>query len=136
MDEPGIVQSDELTDATIVVRGDVMMPSAIARRAQRDFVRLRYYGLSVFAVLPPLLTISDLVAVAPLPHPALQRSTVGRIRAAGFAVTRTFHWPHCTIDLGAEATESVATRLIAAFDPPEPRPEQGGFGEESHGHTH
>src|SRR5919106_2459051 len=33
-----------------------------------------------------------------------------------FRVYRTGQWPHCTIDLGDDPTEDVASALIAAFD--------------------
>lgn len=62
------------------------------------------------------------MALSVIPHVVLQKSTVARIRAAGFAVVRTGRWPHCTIDLGDEPDNARVAELIAAFDPPEPTP--------------
>jgi hypothetical protein len=108
---------------TVVIRGDVMIPADLSTRALRDYVRLHYYGLSVFAILLPLMTVAQTVTYVGLSFPVVQLSTVGRVRAAGFGIERTFSWPHCTIDVGADSSESVMLRLVQAFDPPEPIPE-------------
>jgi hypothetical protein len=121
---PGLGPVDDtLTSDTVVIRGDIMIAADLTTRATNDQRRLGYYGLSVVAVLKPLLTVAETVAYFNLAFPLIQLSTVGRIRAAGFSIERTFRWPHCTIDVGADPSESVMLRLIDAFDPAEPRPE-------------
>jgi hypothetical protein len=69
--------------------------------------------------------VADLVGLSDLPYDVLQRSTVAEIQAAGFIIRRTGKWPHCTIDLGVDADEDAAARLIAAFAPPEASPRTG-----------
>jgi hypothetical protein len=118
----GLVDNTLTTD-TVVIRGDVMVAVNLTARAMKDFARLHYYGLSVMAILRPLVTVGQTVAYTGLSFPMVQLSTVARVRAAGFGIERTFSWPHCTIDIGADPSESVMLRLIDAFDPPEPIPE-------------
>jgi hypothetical protein len=83
---------------------------------------LSLYGVSAAAASSAGTTVAELVSEFGLPHPTLRRSTVGRIRDAGFAVYRTGRRPHCTIDLGPDPGEDDALRLIEAFDIDESTP--------------
>lgn len=118
----------DLEPDAIVVRGGVMSVESVRRRVLKDSARLRRrtgirYGLSAAADSIPL---SELVARAPIPHPELQKTTVRRLREAGFTIEPTFAYPHCTINLGGELTDEVVRNLIEAFDPPEERPTANG----------
>jgi hypothetical protein len=119
--------SDTLAEDTVVLRGDVMVPADLSTRASHDREILHYYGLSVAAVLLPHTTVAETMTYVRMPYPMVQLSTVGRVRAAGFTIARTFRWPHCTIDVGDDLSDSVMLRLIEAFDAPEPRPPEARF---------
>jgi hypothetical protein len=96
-----------------------MEPDKVLRRALRDRGRLGRPGISVFAGHPES-TIAELLVDAAIPHGQYRRSTVGRIRAAGFEVRRTGSWPHCTVYLTDAADEAQAQALVDCFDEPEP----------------
>jgi hypothetical protein len=120
IDKPSDELSEALPDGAIVIRGGRMDPRRLLRRAARDRERLGRFGISGFGATSAKMTLEELIRRAGMPHPELQRSTVGRIREAGFKIERTGRWPHCTIDLGEAPDEETTARLIAAFDPPEP----------------
>ena len=103
-----------------MVRGGGLRIGALRGRAIKDLDRLGYFGISVFA--DDQASVQDLVEAGPVPHARLQRSTAGRIRAAGFDIEPTFDWPHCTVKLGDRLTDDVLRQLIVTFDPPEDSP--------------
>ena len=120
--QPGESHAVDLPDGAIVVRGGHKTPAQLLARARKDYPRLNAYGLSAFAGWTPTITLAEVIEASELAYPEVQTSTVGRIRAAGFRIERTFKWPHCTIDLGEDPTENTAARLAEQFDPPVPRP--------------
>lgn len=117
---------DDLPDDAVVIRGGPMTVANVIRRARKDQERLGFLGISAFAGASAAMTTAELVELGEVPHAVLNRSTVGRIKAAGFSIRRSGKWPHCTIDLGAGAGEDASARLVAAFDRPEPTPRTGG----------
>lgn len=116
---------DDLPDNATVIRGGPMTAANVIRRARKDQWRLGLLGISAFAGSSPETTVAELVELGEIPHAVLNRSTVGRIREVGFVIRRFGRWPHCTIDLGDDADEDAAARLVAAFDQPEPTPKTG-----------
>ncbi len=120
------MHSDDLPDEAIVVRGGHKTATQILIRARKDHRRLGYYGISAFAGWTSETSLAEVVEASGLLFDVVQTSTVGRLRAAGFGIQRTFMWPHCTIDLGEDPTDDDAARLAALFGPPVPNPGLGG----------
>lgn len=116
---------DDLPDDAVVIRGGPMTAANVIRRARKDRERLGLFGVSAFAGSSSETTVAELVERGEIPHAVLNRSTVGRIRSAGFVIRRFGRWPHCTIDLGDDADEDASARLVAAFDQPELTPRTG-----------
>lgn len=113
---------EDLPDEAIVVRGGHKNAAQILRRATKDRGRLGTYGISAFAGWTPETTLAEVVGASGLVFDVVQTSTVGRLRAAGFEIARSFRWPHCTIDLGDDPTEDTAARLVGLFNSPVANP--------------
>jgi hypothetical protein len=123
MTEPADEQ--DLPDAALVVRGGQMSVRRVQRKARAARPALDgVAGISVAAATASDMTLVALIRAGGIPHDEIQKSTVGRLRAAGFRLFRTGRWPHCTIDLGQEPIKDAASRLIRAFDAPEANPEK------------
>lgn len=98
-----------------------MRLSDLAKNAERTFVATGRHGLSAWsrtgatmgelACLVPTLRVRRLVS----------KTTVGRLRAAGFEVEPTGPPDHCTIWLPDAGKSSLAS-VEAAFDSPEDNP--------------
>jgi hypothetical protein len=88
------------------------------------FRKSGYYGVSAFS-LPGLTADEIAVAVGTrwLPHGQLRKSSVLRLRAAGFDELIPVPPPDGHIDIKVEApTESVLSMLALLFDSPQPNP--------------
>jgi hypothetical protein len=117
------IPTDDLPDDALIVRGGTMVAKRVLRKARLAKPHLNgVAGISVAAASTREMTLRELIGAGEIPHHRVQRSTCGRIRAAGFRPFRTGKWPHCTIDLGPDPTNDAADRLIAAFDAPEANP--------------
>lgn len=113
-----------MLDAAFVVRGGTLDVDRVCRRARLDSQHPRMTGRLGISAAVAIRgeTVDELISVSGIRHGKLQRSSAGRIRAAGCTVYRTGAYPHCTIDLGAEPIEDAAIRLLDAFDRPERNP--------------
>lgn len=106
-------------DAIVIIRGGLLAHDSIVRTATTSFERHGFYGVSVFAAIG--MTIEELVGRTPElgadRYKQLRRSTVGELRAAGFALLPTLEWPHFDIVL-PDVEESTLDRLVACFSEP------------------
>jgi hypothetical protein len=91
------LRSEEPPDDTVViVRGGEMKSDYVRRSAAQSFDEFGFYGVSVFAALD--LDVSELCAAEPMlaRYGRVRTSTVGRLRALGFALVATLQRPHLT----------------------------------------
>src|SRR5438105_355429 len=98
-----------------------LKPEMVVRTATRSMNAFGFFGVSVFLALDQsaaeLCRSLDQLSR----YRQVRRSTVARLRAAGFALLATGGRPHFDIVL-ADLDEETLARLDAAFDPPESNP--------------
>lgn len=110
-------------DIVVVVRGGMngLDPATVTRTAARSLDAMGFLGVSVFLALDQTVealcgSLDELVR-----YRQVRMSTVGAVRAAGFAFLATGDRPHFDIVL-PDLDASTLARLDAAFAPPEPNP--------------
>jgi hypothetical protein len=110
-------------DAVVVIRGGAnsLSAEALERSAERNRVAFGFLGLSVF-----LADAADVAEVCRSVdelqrYGQIRRSTVARLRTAGFALLATGDAPHFDIVL-PDLAPATHGRLVACFDDPEPNP--------------
>ena len=110
-------------DAVAVVRGGMngLDPTTVTRTATRSLDAMGFLGVSVFLALDQTVgelcgSLDELVR-----YRQVRMSTVGAVRAAGFAFLATGDRPHFDIVL-PDLDAATLARLDAAFAPPEPNP--------------
>jgi hypothetical protein len=108
-------------DAVVVVRGGLMNSGYVRESATDTFEEYGIFALSVFLTLDR--TFAELCGAEPFlsRYRQVRRSTVARVRAAGFALLPTLGRLHYNVVL-PDATDRTLERLDSAFDPPEPNP--------------
>ena len=114
---------DPPDDATTVIRGGEqgIAPDTLRRTATRSFDEFGFYGISVFVALDGSVAelCRDVDAIRR--YGRIRRSTVGRLRRAGFPLIATGRRPHFDIVL-PDLTDDTLGRLADCFDPAEPNP--------------
>jgi hypothetical protein len=110
-------------EAVVVVRGGMngLDPATVTRTASRSLDAMGFLGVSVFLALDQTVgqlcgSLDELVR-----YRQVRMSTVGAVRAAGFAFLATGDRPHFDIVL-PDLDRATLARLDAAFAPPEPNP--------------
>ncbi len=114
---------DPPADAVVVVRGGMngLDPATVTRTASRSLDAMGFLGVSVFLALDQSAgelcgSLDEIVR-----YRQVRMSTVGAVRAAGFALLATGDRPHFDIVLPDLDAPTLA-RLDTAFAPPEPNP--------------
>ena len=114
---------DPPAHAVVVVRGgrNGLDPMTVTRTATRSLDAMGFLGVSVFLALDGTVaelcnSLNELAR-----YRQVRRSTVGVVRAAGFAFLATGDRPHFDIVL-PDLDASTLARLDAAFAAPEPNP--------------
>ena len=98
------------------------MPSKYIRESATDtYEEYGIFAVSVFLVLDG--TFDELCREDPflVRYGQVRRSTVARVRTAGFALLPTLDRPHYDVVL-PDLTDGTLVRLDSVFDPPEPNP--------------
>lgn len=110
-------------DAVVVVRGGAngLAPSTIRRTARNTFDEFGFFGVSVFAALDGTVEELCQAVEAIRRYGAVQESTFGALRRAGFPLIATGARPHFDIVL-ADLSDETIDRLRACFGPPYPTP--------------
>lgn len=110
-------------DATIVIRGGEqgMAPDTLRRTATRSFKEFGFYGISVFVALDGSVAELCREIDAIRRYGQIRRSTVGRLRRAGFALIATGRRPHFDIVL-PDPTDDTLGRLANCFETAEANP--------------
>lgn len=108
-------------DAVVVVRGGEMNSDFVRRTATRSFEEVGVFTVSVFLALTE--SVEDLCrGVEDLErYGKVRMSTVGRLRALGFALLPTLASPHFDVLL-PDLEASTLDRLELGFDSPVPNP--------------
>jgi len=110
-------------DVVVVVRGGMngLDPATVTRTASRSLDAMGFLGVSVFLALDQ--TIAELCGSLDelARYRQVRMSTVGEVRAAGFAILATGDRPHFDIVL-PDLDAATLARLGAAFAPAEPNP--------------
>jgi hypothetical protein len=108
-------------NAIVVVRGGLMTSSYVRESATDAFEEYRIYAVSVFLALDQ--SVEELCAVEPFlrRYRRVRRSSVGRLRAAGFPLLATLQRPHYDVVL-PDLADATLERLESAFDAPETNP--------------
>lgn len=118
-----LILRDEMPpdDAVVVVRGGTMNSEFVRSSATDAFDDFGFFGVSVSLALDS--AVEYLCATDPriLRYGKVRLSTVGRIRALGFALLPTLARPHYDVVLPDLADETL-NRLELAFDLPIQRP--------------
>jgi hypothetical protein len=111
----------------VVIRGGAnsLGTDAIARSAERNMVAFGFLGLSVFLCETALVAETCRSIDELQRYRQIRRSTVARIRTAGFALLATGNDPHFDIVLPDLAPATLG-RLVSCFDDPEPNPGRQG----------
>ena len=96
-------------------------PATVTRTASRSRDAIGFLGVSVFLALDQ--TVGELCSSLDelVRYRQVRMSTVGAVRAAGFAFLATGDRPHFDIVL-PDLEVTTLGRLDAAFAPPEPNP--------------
>ena len=114
---------DPPADAVVVVRGGMngLDPATVTRTASRSRDAMGFLGVSVFLALDQ--TVGELCSSLDelARYRQVRMSTVGVVRAAGFAFLATGDRPHFDIVL-PDLEVATLVRLDSAFAPPEPNP--------------
>lgn len=114
---------DPPADAVVVVRGGMngLDPTTVTRTASRSRDAMGFLGVSVFLALDQ--TVGELCSSLDelARYRQVRMSTVGTVRAAGFAFLATGERPHFDIVL-PDLDAATLARLDAAFAAPEPNP--------------
>jgi hypothetical protein len=118
-----LVLRDELPpdDTVVVVRGGEMNSEFVRRTATRSFEEFGIWAVSVFvadgvAVVDVCRSVPDLER-----YGKIRLSTVGRLRALGFALIPTLDYPHFDVVL-PDVELATLERLELGFDSPVPNP--------------
>jgi predicted TIM-barrel enzyme len=110
-------------EVAVVVRGGMngLDPTTVARTATRSLDAMGFLGVSVFLALDQ--TVGELCASLDelARYRQVRMSTVGAVRAAGFALLATGDRPHFDIVL-PDLYAATLVRLDSVFAPPEPNP--------------
>lgn len=114
-------QEDPPPDTVVVVRGGLAAAPGIRESAADAFEEFGIYAVSVFLTLDE--PVEELCRHEPYlsRYKRIRRSTVGRLKAAGFALLPTLDRPHYDVVL-PDLTDATMDRLDSSFDPPEPNP--------------
>jgi hypothetical protein len=112
-------------DAFVVVRGGPIAAEKIVEHARRQAREYTYRNAPMYSVSVSLTVggwdVSALLAGPLSSRSAFAVSTVGTVRAAGFALLPTYEAPH--YDLLLETGEyREAERLVSLFSAPESNP--------------
>jgi hypothetical protein len=118
-----LILRDELPpeDAIVVVRGGTMNSEFVRSSAADSFADFGFFGVSVSLALD--VDVDVLCSVDPRisRYGKVRLSTVGRLRALGFALLPTLARPHYDVVLPDLVDETLG-RLELAFDVPILRP--------------
>lgn len=108
-------------DAVVVVRGGLMDSQYVRTSATDTLDEYGILAVSVFLVLDQ--SFEELCRGEPFlaRYRQVRRSTVGRVRSAGFALLPTLARPHYDLVL-PDLAAGTLQRLETAFDHPEPNP--------------
>jgi hypothetical protein len=108
-------------DAIVVVRGGAMQSEFVVRTASDAHDEYGMFSVSVFLALD--MTVEDLCAHEPhlARYGQVRLSTVGRLRAAGFALLPTLAHPHYDVIL-PDIERQTLHRLETCFAEPIPNP--------------
>lgn len=120
--EPIVLRDeDPPEDVVVVVRGGAMESAYLRRTALDAYDEVGLYTVSVFLALDD--SVEALCAREPylLRYGKVRLSTVGALRAAGFAVIPTLARPHYDVVL-PDVTAPTLSRLEGCFEPPVPNP--------------
>jgi len=114
-------EEDPPGDTVVVVRGGEMNSDFVRRSASQSRQEFGFYGLSVFAAVD--VNFVELCAAEPMlaRYGRVRISSVGRLRALGFALVATQQRPHYDVVLPDLSGETL-DRLERGFDPPIPNP--------------
>lgn len=110
-------------ETVVVIRAGVsgMTPESLRRTATASHLEYGFYGVSVFLAIDvsveELCTSLDYLRR----YSQVQESTVGRLRAAAFALLATEARPHFDVVL-PDLDDSTLDRLRSCFSAPHPNP--------------
>jgi hypothetical protein len=93
----------------------------VRESAADAFAEFGIYAVSVFLALDEPVEVLCRHEPFLSRYKRIRRSTVGRVRAAGFALLPTLDRPHYDVVL-PDLTDVTLDRLDSSFDPPEPNP--------------
>jgi hypothetical protein len=114
---------DPPVDAVVVVRGGMngLDPATVTRTASRSLDAMGFLGVSVFLALDQ--TVEELCGSLDelARYRQVRTSTVGAVRAAGFAFLATGDRPHFDIVL-PDLDAATLVRLDGTFAAPAPNP--------------
>jgi hypothetical protein len=112
-------------DALVVVRGGPIAAEKIVEHARRQAREYTYRNAPMYSVSVSLTVggwdVSALLAGPLSSRSAFAVSTVGTVRAAGFALLPTYEAPHYDLLL-ATGEYREAEELLSLFGAPEPNP--------------
>ena len=114
-----------LLAATVVIRGDLLDPDALAESAQRNFDVYGFYGVSVYAETAEVPWM-DLAATRFIAVQWLVLFTAGELQASGLELWDTGVSPHFDI-VHADLRELVA-RMLGSAHRVVPNPHHGTGG--------
>lgn len=108
-------------EAVVIVRGGLSTSARVRESAADAFDEYGIYAVSVFLTLDE--SVEELCRREPFlsRYRRVRRSTVARVRAAGFPLLPTLDRPHYDIVL-PDLTDETLDRLDSSFDPPEANP--------------
>jgi hypothetical protein len=108
-------------DALVVIRGGEMNSDYVLRTATRSFEEFGIWTVSVFVAESGTVEAVCRSVRALSRYGKVRLSSVGRVRAQGFALIPTLHHPHFDVVL-ADVEPSTLDRLELAFDLAIPNP--------------
>ncbi len=113
-------REDPPDDAAVIIRAGIMQVAALARAANEAYELYGILALSVECAFDA--TVLEACRSRRLaPFGQVRLSTVGRVRAGGFALLPTFMRPHFSLLL-PDLSEVTVARLERCFDAPIPNP--------------
>ena len=117
--------AEPLPDETIVIRGGENRLTDV-RKAAEKAARTGDEGHALSGNADPEMDLDTLLRAARQPHPAISKTTVGRLRAAGCQVgPPSGKKRHVTLYLPEPPTDNDYVRFVKAFDPFESNPHRG-----------
>lgn len=120
---------DQLPDEAIVIRGGLNARADVEEQAEDEFEENGRYAISCGADAD--MTLDELAMANQRPNRLIRKSTVGRLRAAGFDVMPpTGPTRHSDLLFPGPVTDELFAAFEDAFDDAEPNPyyyaQQGG----------